>query len=223
VCRNSSCLGDPHIQDQAPEVRQMGRITSETFRRSWEYCCQKKVWRTGATFLQETIRKWSTVRIFISFFFWNDQILIVSFSHRILREQWIRAKYEREEFIHVEKQRYARGTMEGFLFKRSKVDDSCKQRRFVLSERDNTLKYFVSNVRRHFLNMFFSCCFMTHLNPITWFLFSVIEKRSQGGNPHSRHERGVCSGEIETSYFPSINLHQSGMDHIHFFYSAFTL
>ena len=155
VCRNSSCLGDPHIQDQAPEVRQMGRITSETFRRSWEYCCQKKVWRTSATFLQETIRKWSPVRIFISFFYWNHQILIVSLSHRILREQWIRAKYEREEFIHVEKQRYARGTMEGFLFKRSKVDDSCKQRRFVLSERDNTLKYYVSNVRWHFLNMFF--------------------------------------------------------------------
>ncbi|KAI9553247.1 hypothetical protein GHT06_021143 [Daphnia sinensis] len=64
---------------------------------------------------------------------------------QILREQWIRAKYQREEFIYAEKQRYTRGTMEGFLFKRSKVDDSCKQRRFVLSERENTLKYYVSN------------------------------------------------------------------------------
>lgn len=64
---------------------------------------------------------------------------------QILREQWIWAKYHREEFIHAEKQRYTRGTMEGFLFKRSKIDDSCKQRRFVLSERENTLKYYVNN------------------------------------------------------------------------------
>jgi len=64
---------------------------------------------------------------------------------QILREQWIRAKYEREEFIHTSKQRYTRGTMEGYLFKRSKIDDSCKQRRFVLSERDNVLKYYVNN------------------------------------------------------------------------------
>ena len=94
-------------------------------------------------------------------------------TFRILREQWIWAKYQREEFIFPEKQRYTRGTMveitalsfshcfwlnnneirlhhnafqEGFLFKRSKIDDSCKQRRFVLCERENTLKYYVNNV-----------------------------------------------------------------------------
>ena len=66
--------------------------------------------------------------------------------YRILKEQWIRAKYEREEFIHTSKQRYTRGTMEGYLFKRSKIDDSLKQRRFVLSERDKILKYYVNNV-----------------------------------------------------------------------------
>ena len=65
---------------------------------------------------------------------------------RILREQWIRAKYEREEFIHTSKQRYTRGSMEGYLFKRSKIDDSVKQRRFVLSESDKILKYYVNNV-----------------------------------------------------------------------------
>ncbi len=65
---------------------------------------------------------------------------------RILREHWIRAKYLREEFIHAERQRYTQGVMEGYLMKRSKIDDSCRARKFVLSERDQTLKYYVSSV-----------------------------------------------------------------------------
>jgi len=63
----------------------------------------------------------------------------------ILKEQWIRAKYEREEFIHTSKQRYTRGTMEGYLYKRSKVDNTVKQRKFVLSEKDKILKYYVND------------------------------------------------------------------------------
>lgn len=67
---------------------------------------------------------------------------------RVLREQWIRAKYQREEFIQAEKQRYTRGTMEGFLHKKDKLSDTCRQRRFVLSERDQTIKYYVNNVSK---------------------------------------------------------------------------
>jgi hypothetical protein len=63
----------------------------------------------------------------------------------ILREQWIHAKYKREEFMDASKQLYTRGTMDGFLFKRSKIDERCRQRRFVLSERENILRYYVDN------------------------------------------------------------------------------
>ena len=40
-------------------------------------------------------------------------------TYRILREQWIWAKYQREEFIFPEKQRYTRGTMVELLNYRS--------------------------------------------------------------------------------------------------------
>ncbi|XP_022905374.1 arf-GAP with dual PH domain-containing protein 1-like [Onthophagus taurus] len=62
---------------------------------------------------------------------------------QVLIEQWIRAKYQREEFCHPERQAYVSGYMEGFLKKRGKEDSNFYQRKFVLSESDNTLKYFV--------------------------------------------------------------------------------
>ena len=36
--------------------------------------------------------------------------------------------------------------MEGYLYKRSKVDNTVKQRKFVLSEKDKILKYYVNDV-----------------------------------------------------------------------------
>jgi hypothetical protein len=63
---------------------------------------------------------------------------------RVLIEQWIRAKYEREEFCHPERQNhYVSGFMEGFLMKRGKEDARYHPRKFVLSEGDDTLKYYV--------------------------------------------------------------------------------
>ncbi|CAL1267968.1 unnamed protein product [Larinioides sclopetarius] len=61
----------------------------------------------------------------------------------VLKEQFVRAKYEREEFIHVDKQVYTTGFMEGYLWKRGKEDGRFQQRKFVLSESDGTLKYYV--------------------------------------------------------------------------------
>ncbi|XP_049706926.1 arf-GAP with dual PH domain-containing protein 1 isoform X2 [Helicoverpa armigera] len=60
---------------------------------------------------------------------------------QVLIEQWIRAKYEREEFCHPERQSYLSGTMEGFLMKRGKEDSRYQLRKFVLSENEDTLKY----------------------------------------------------------------------------------
>ncbi|KAK2876939.1 hypothetical protein Q8A67_021035 [Cirrhinus molitorella] len=62
---------------------------------------------------------------------------------RILREQWIRAKYERQEFIHIEKQEpYSAGYREGFLWKRGRDNGQFLSRKFILSEREGALKYF---------------------------------------------------------------------------------
>lgn len=62
---------------------------------------------------------------------------------QVLIEQWIRAKYEREEFCHPERQSYLSGTMEGFLMKRGKEDSRYQLRKFVMSETEDTLKYYV--------------------------------------------------------------------------------
>ncbi|XP_067333102.1 arf-GAP with dual PH domain-containing protein 1-like isoform X3 [Channa argus] len=61
----------------------------------------------------------------------------------LLREQWIRAKYERKEFICAEKQEpYSTGYREGFLWKRGRDSGQYLSRKFILSEREGVLKYF---------------------------------------------------------------------------------
>uniref|UniRef100_A0A4X1TJX8 ArfGAP with dual PH domains 1 n=1 Tax=Sus scrofa TaxID=9823 RepID=A0A4X1TJX8_PIG len=62
---------------------------------------------------------------------------------RLLREQWIRAKYERQEFTHPERQEpYSAGYREGFLWKRGRDNGQFLSRKFVLTEREGALKYF---------------------------------------------------------------------------------
>uniref|UniRef100_A0A8C1NUY3 Zgc:92360 n=1 Tax=Cyprinus carpio TaxID=7962 RepID=A0A8C1NUY3_CYPCA len=67
-------------------------------------------------------------------------------THRdchVLREQWIRAKYERQEFMQNGKKLiYEDGTRDGMLMKRGRDNGQFLNRRFVLSLRDCTLKYF---------------------------------------------------------------------------------
>uniref|UniRef100_A0A8C6MA46 ArfGAP with dual PH domains 1 n=1 Tax=Nothobranchius furzeri TaxID=105023 RepID=A0A8C6MA46_NOTFU len=61
----------------------------------------------------------------------------------LLREQWIRAKYERNEFEFTEKQEpYSAGYREGFLWKRGRDNGQFLSRKFVLTEREGALKYF---------------------------------------------------------------------------------
>ncbi|XP_025130882.2 arf-GAP with dual PH domain-containing protein 1 isoform X4 [Bubalus bubalis] len=62
---------------------------------------------------------------------------------QLLREQWIRAKYERQEFAHPERQEpYSAGYREGFLWKRGRDNGQFLSRKFVLTEREGALKYF---------------------------------------------------------------------------------
>ncbi|KAL4647989.1 arf-GAP with dual PH domain-containing protein 2 [Arapaima gigas] len=63
----------------------------------------------------------------------------------VLKEQWIRAKYERREFtaegLHFQ-QAYCSGYYEGILWKKGKNKKQFLKRRFLLSQKDFTLKYF---------------------------------------------------------------------------------
>lgn len=66
-------------------------------------------------------------------------------DYTFLREQWIRAKYERLEFTGETKYPpppYTTGFYEGLLWKRGKEKSQFNQRKFVLSERDFTLMYY---------------------------------------------------------------------------------
>ncbi|XP_042361630.1 arf-GAP with dual PH domain-containing protein 2 isoform X1 [Plectropomus leopardus] len=63
----------------------------------------------------------------------------------VLREQWIRAKYERMEFTGELKYPplpYTTGFYEGMLWKKGKENTQFLKRKFVLSEREFTLSYY---------------------------------------------------------------------------------
>ncbi|XP_010903321.1 arf-GAP with dual PH domain-containing protein 1 isoform X2 [Esox lucius] len=63
---------------------------------------------------------------------------------QVLREQWIRAKYERKEFTEeMRKWTYEEGTRDGMLMKRGRDNGQFLSRRFVLSENEGTLKYYI--------------------------------------------------------------------------------
>ena len=67
---------------------------------------------------------------------------------RVLLEQFIRAKYEREEFVEPSRQTgYMASSKTGHLFKRHRDAAKFEIRRFELSEASNTLSYYVKEVR----------------------------------------------------------------------------
>ncbi|XP_048650659.1 arf-GAP with dual PH domain-containing protein 2 isoform X4 [Marmota marmota marmota] len=60
----------------------------------------------------------------------------------VLKEQWIRAKYERQEFMADGKAVPPPGNREGILWKRGKDNAQFLRRRFVLLAREGLLKYY---------------------------------------------------------------------------------
>lgn len=64
----------------------------------------------------------------------------------VVREQWIRAKYERKEFVSTLMTAYAGDYLEGILYKRGKEDGKFLPRKFVLSSVEGVLKYYVKEV-----------------------------------------------------------------------------
>lgn len=67
------------------------------------------------------------------------------YDFTVLREQWIRAKYERQEFTGETKYpppSYTTGYYEGMLWKKLKETSQFNQRKFVVSEKESTLTYY---------------------------------------------------------------------------------
>ncbi|XP_004454942.1 arf-GAP with dual PH domain-containing protein 2 isoform X4 [Dasypus novemcinctus] len=63
-------------------------------------------------------------------------------DYLVLKEQWIRAKYERQEFMADGKTIPLPGNREGFLWKRGKDKAQFLRRKFVLLAREGLLKYY---------------------------------------------------------------------------------
>lgn len=65
-------------------------------------------------------------------------------SPHVLREQWIRSKYERMEFIEgAPTPSYLTGEKEGMIWKREKDTNNWNQRKFVLSAKTNSFSYYI--------------------------------------------------------------------------------
>ncbi|XP_072501089.1 arf-GAP with dual PH domain-containing protein 2 isoform X6 [Notamacropus eugenii] len=60
----------------------------------------------------------------------------------VLKEQWIRAKYERQEFVAGSLTWTISGNREGFLWKRGRDNGQYLKRKFVLLTREGFLKYY---------------------------------------------------------------------------------
>ncbi|KAF7647692.1 hypothetical protein LDENG_00168260 [Lucifuga dentata] len=61
----------------------------------------------------------------------------------VLKDQWIRAKYERREFTGENKQIYTADVFQSTLWKKGKDNKQFLKRTFLLSQKDFTLSYFV--------------------------------------------------------------------------------
>lgn len=69
------------------------------------------------------------------------------FLGSIVLEQWIRAKYERKEFLSTLKADYTGGDLECFLMKRGKKDGRYHLRKFLVEYNAGLIKYFVKQVK----------------------------------------------------------------------------
>ncbi|NXE87630.1 ADAP2 protein, partial [Menura novaehollandiae] len=67
----------------------------------------------------------------------------------VLRQQWIRAKYEREEFVATQvcQDPCSAGSREGFLWKLGKRRRHFQKRQFLLSAREGVMKYYTNESR----------------------------------------------------------------------------
>jgi len=121
---------------------------------------------------------------------------------RVVREQWIRAKYERKEFVQPPDTDYTKGDFEGYLMKRGKKDGKFLPRKFVLDHLAGTIKYFIKAVSTSFIQILnyiqsrftfrmigrqeaknnytsgqYECCLLTSKDSSEWFAVDIPQRR----------------------------------------------
>lgn len=88
----------------------------------------------------------------------------------VLKEHWIRAKYERKEFAtqSIDMGGYGKGFMEGYLLKKGKKNGNFQKRKFILTQENGKfiLKYFNKPVIFESFNF--------ENLPLTLFLSSIV-------------------------------------------------
>lgn len=138
--RHPSGPGRSHFQGEKFKARSMGRTASGTHGGSRQSACQIEVRSSRSCLLPKASGKRSTVCFQFNF----SVGLKIFFS--VLLEQWIRSKYMREEFINEINLPYLSGRLESTLMKKRKRDAKYFPRRFVLSQTEGVVSYFVGEV-----------------------------------------------------------------------------
>ncbi|KAM7146306.1 arf-GAP with dual PH domain-containing protein 2 isoform 3-T5 [Macrochelys suwanniensis] len=139
----------------------------------------------------------------------------------VLKEQWIRAKYEREEFVatsvcHETGSSASAGSREGFLWKRGRDSRQFLKRRFVLSAREGVLKYYTKESKgpKAVISIKdLNAMFQTEKIRNPHGLQITYSKEGQTRNLFVYHESGKLIPKITRNYFKEGYMEKTGPKH----------
>ncbi|XP_025052105.1 arf-GAP with dual PH domain-containing protein 2 isoform X4 [Alligator sinensis] len=133
----------------------------------------------------------------------------------VLREQWIRAKYERKEFIatSISHDACTSGSREGFLWKRGRDSKQFLPRQFILSARDGVLKYYTKESKgpKAVISIKdLNAMFQTEKIPNSHGLQITYNEGGRTRNLFVYHESGKLVPQITRSYFKEGYMEKTG-------------
>ncbi|XP_043352239.1 arf-GAP with dual PH domain-containing protein 2 isoform X2 [Dermochelys coriacea] len=136
----------------------------------------------------------------------------------VLKEQWIRAKYEREEFVatsvcHETGTSASAGSREGFLWKRGRDSRQFLKRRFLLSATEGMLKYYTKESKGPKAVISIkdvNAMFQTEKIRNPHGLQITYSKEGQTRNLFVYHESGKLIPKITRNYFKEGYMEKTG-------------
>ncbi|XP_048675248.1 arf-GAP with dual PH domain-containing protein 2 isoform X3 [Caretta caretta] len=139
----------------------------------------------------------------------------------VLKEQWIRAKYEREEFVatsvcHETGSSASAGSREGFLWKRGRDSRQFLKRRFLLSATEGVLKYYTKESKgpKAVISVKdLNAMFQTEKIRNPHGLQITYSKEGQTRNLFVFHESGKLIPKITRNYFKEGYMEKTGPQH----------
>ncbi|KAM9119799.1 arf-GAP with dual PH domain-containing protein 2 isoform 3-T3 [Pangshura tecta] len=136
----------------------------------------------------------------------------------VLKEQWIRAKYEREEFVatSVCHETDSSGSREGFLWKRGRDSRQFLERRFLLSAREGVLTYYTKESKgpKAVISIKdLNAMFQTEKIRNPHGLQITYSKEGQTRNLFVYHESGKLIPKITRNYFKEGYMEKTGPKH----------